>query len=142
MERAIHRREDEQVHHRNREQEERGHARADEPTDVVPRCEIGAQRSRRRRDRHRREDDDGRMAERKEQARRHRTLPILHQLSRDVVDRRDVVRVDGVSQAEAVRQQRRTQQQRIVTKGHERPRPGAEVGGDERGEQHDDAPSS
>jgi len=37
-----------------------------------------------------------------------RALAILHELSRDVVDCRDVIGVDGVSQAERISEQRRS----------------------------------
>ena len=43
-----------------------------------------------------------------------RTLAVLHQLPGDVVDRRDVVGVEGVTQPEAVGQRRGPEQQRIA----------------------------
>ena len=45
-------------------------------------------------------DDNRRVAEPKEEADRHRTLPFRHELARGVVDRRDVVRVKGVAHAQ------------------------------------------
>ena len=57
----------------------------------------------------RQRDDDGRVAERKEEADADRTLALLHQLARDVVDRGDMVGVHRVAQAECVGQQRRAQ---------------------------------
>ena len=52
-----------------------------------------------------------------------RTLAVLHQLSRHVVDRRDVVGVDGVAKAEAVRRAAPCQQQRVVAKRRRAPTP-------------------
>ena len=68
-------------------------------------------------------DDDRRVPEREEQSDRDRTLPLLHQLARHVVDRRDVVGIDRVPQPERIRQQRRAQQQRPRRECHQRERP-------------------
>ena len=64
-----------------------------------------------------------------------RPLPILHQLARDVVDRRNVVGVDRVAQAESVREERRAEQQRVGVECAERPRPRGEIGEHEPAEQ-------
>ena len=58
------------------------------------------------RDGGRAENDDGRMPEREHESNGYGTLAVLHQLARHVVDRGDMIGVDGVTQAEAVGQQR------------------------------------
>jgi hypothetical protein len=68
------------------------------------------------------------MAQREEQADAERPLALLHQLARDIVDGGDVVGVDAVAQAEAVGEQRRAEQQRLVVEHQERPRPGGKIG--------------
>ena len=76
-------------------------------------------------------DHDGRMAEREKQPDRDRPLAGLHQLAGDIVDRRDVVGIDRMPKAEAVGQQRRPEQDRLVVQGDERPQPGKQVSGDQ-----------
>ena len=69
MERAIDRHEDEQVHHRDGEQEQRRHRRADRcPPTSCHDASLALERRRRRGDGDRREHDDGRVAEREEEA--------------------------------------------------------------------------
>ena len=55
---------------------------------------------------------DRRVAERKEKADPDRTLALLHELAGDVVDRRDMVGVDCMAQAERIGQQRRAKEDR------------------------------
>jgi len=59
----------------------------------------------------------------------YRPLAILHEPSRDVVDRGDVIGVDGMAQPERIGEQRRSQQQRMRCKEPERqaPRGGVEA---------------
>ena len=78
----------------------------------------GRERHARDRERHHR-----RMAEREEQADAERPLALLHQLARDIVDGGDVVGVDGMAQAEAVGEQRRAEQQRLVVEHRGTPTP-------------------
>ena len=52
----------------------------------------------------RRQDDHRRMPQREIEADRERFLPVLHQLAHDIIDRCDVVRVDGVTKAEHISQ--------------------------------------
>ena len=59
-----------------------------------------------------------------------RPLALLHQLARDIVDRRDVVGVDRVTQTETVGEQRRAEQHRIVAQGDEGPEPDEDIRGD------------
>ena len=78
-------------------------------------------------------DHDGRMAERKEEADADRPLALLHQLARDVVDRRDMIGVDRVAQAEGIGEQRRAEQHRLVVQGDERPEPDENIAADQNG---------
>ncbi len=79
------------------------------------------------------------MAEREEEADADRALALLHQLAGDIVDGGDVIGVDRVAQAEAVGQQRRAQQHRMVVKGQERPEPGDHIGRDQESVESEDA---
>jgi hypothetical protein len=56
-----------------------------------------------------------------------RRLSVLHEFAHDVVDRRDMVGIEGVPQAQGVRQQRRAEQHRIAVKCQQRPAPRADV---------------
>ena len=60
-------------------------------------------------------------------------LPSLHQLARHVVDRGDVVGVDGVAQAEAVGEEGRAEQDGMVAERDQRPDPGQHIGEEEDG---------
>jgi len=62
-----------------------------------------------RRDRKDKRDHDCCVAEREEKSDRERAPPLLHQLARDVVDRRDVVGIEGVPEPEAVSQESRAE---------------------------------
>ena len=73
------------------------------------------------------------MAEREHQPQSHWPLTLLHQLARDVVDRRDVVGVDRVPQAEAVGEERSSQQHGIMPERENRPGPGGDVDGEQQG---------
>ena len=73
------------------------------------------------------------MAERKEEADADRALALLHQLARDVVDRRDMVGVDRVAQAEGIGEQRRSEQDRPIAQDDERPEPDENVAADQHG---------
>jgi hypothetical protein len=79
------------------------------------------------------------VADRKEKADRDRTLTVLHQFARDVVDRGDMVGVDRVAQTEAIGQQAGAEQQRMAVKSDERPDPGANIEDGENAINGDDA---
>lgn len=64
-------------------------------------------------DRNGQSDHDRRMAEGKVEADADRPFAVLHEFSRDVVDRRDVIGIDGMPQSEGVRQQRGSEQDRV-----------------------------
>ena len=102
--------------------------RADHAAEALERVETVLQRGRRDRDGDRQRDDDGRVAEREEQADADGPAAFLHQLAGHVVDRRDMIGVEGVSQAETVGERRRAQQHRIIVEGDDRPQPCGGVG--------------
>ncbi len=66
------------------------------------------------RERGREREDDRRVAEREEEAGAERPLPVLQQLPRRVVDRRDVVGVEGVPQPEGVGERGEAGQRRVA----------------------------
>jgi hypothetical protein len=63
------------------------------------------------------------MAERKHEADRQRAFPVLHQFPDYVVDRRYVVRIDGMTQSKAVRENRRSQKYRVTVESNSGPQP-------------------
>ena len=63
------------------------------------------------------------MSERKEEANADRTLTLLHELAGDVIDRRNMIGVHRVAQAERVGQQGRAKQNRPRVESDERPDP-------------------
>ena len=81
-----------------------------------------------------RPNDDGGVAQREKEADAHRTLPLLHQLARDVVDRRDVVRIHRVTQPKKVGQQRRAEQEGKGMEGGQRPQPRPEIEDNKNGQ--------
>ena len=62
-------------------------------------------------------NDDRRVAEREKESDADRPLALLHQLAGRIVDRGDMVGVDGVAQAERVGEERRAEEDRIVVQG-------------------------
>jgi hypothetical protein len=56
----------------------------------------------------------------------------LHQLARHVVNRRDMIRIHGVTQTKRVSQKRRAEQNWMIMKSDQRPNPRAEVDADEQ----------
>ena len=71
---------------------------------------------------------DSGVAEREEKSHRDRTPALLHQLAGDVVDRRDVVGIEGVPQPEAIGKEGRAKQKRILMECRDRPQPDADIG--------------
>ena len=61
------------------------------------------------------------MTERKEEPDADRALSLLHQLARDVVDRGDMIGINGVPQTEPVSQQCRAEIHGLVMKSAKRP---------------------
>ena len=54
------------------------------------------------------------MTEREKEPDGDRSFPFLHKLAYDIVDRRDVIGVDGMAQAESVGQERGRKQRRAI----------------------------
>ena len=73
------------------------------------------------------------MPERKEKADGDRPLALLHQLACHIVDRRQMVRIDGVTKSKAVRQHRGPDQDRLMDERHQCPDPGRQIGENENG---------
>ena len=123
----------EQIGGSDEKQKYRRRQRADHPADQLERREAAFEHAGRKRNRGGCEHHDGRMAERKEQADRNRPLAFLHQLARHVVDRRDVVGIDRVAQAERVGEERGADQHRVVVECDQRPNPGQHIGANQHG---------
>ena len=70
------------------------------------------------------------MTKREEEAGGIGRLAFLHELSDDVVDRGNVVGVEGVPEAENICQQSGAKQRRTVGEGDPRPKPGCGVSAD------------
>ncbi len=132
--------EDRDVHRRDREQEE-GRGQRPEQAAVMPQGLEAAEQGRRRGDGACGEDDHRRMAHGEEEADRDGPLAALHQLAGDVVDRRDMVGIDGVTQAEAVDDEGNAEQPGLGTERDERPDPGANVQKCERRVDQHEAPA-
>ncbi len=73
------------------------------------------------------------MAERKEESHADRALALLHELARHIVDRRDMVGVDRVAQAERIGKQGRPEQERPMAQDYKRPEPDEYVAADQDG---------
>ncbi len=79
------------------------------------------------------------MAEREEEPDADRASALLHELARRIVDRGDMVGVDGVAQTERIGEEGRTEQDGVAVKGDEGPDPNRDIGGDEKGGKSDQA---
>src|ERR1051326_8733032 len=79
------------------------------------------------------------MAERKIEPDGCRALAALQQLARDIVDCRDMVGIHRMAQAEAVGEQRGSQQNGVIVEGGDRPRPARNIGGDQSGEERNNS---
>jgi hypothetical protein len=116
---------------RDREQERRGDCRGNHAADLLQGGEVLLRGGGHWRDCENESDDDCCVAEREEESDGDRAPPFLHQLAGDVVDRRDMVGVEGMPQPEAVGEEGRAKKKRIALKRRERPQPDGDVGGDE-----------
>ena len=76
------------------------------------------------------------MPKREKQAHGDRALSFLHEFACDVVDCTDVIGIESMAQSEGVRERRRSQHDRIVVEGTQRPKPDSDVG---RYQQNQDA---
>ena len=97
---AVDRHQNNDVEDCDGEQEQRRDAGADDSANLLHRIESRRKRRRGEGDADRHEHHDGRMAERKEKSNADWALPLLHKLSGDVVDRRDMIGIDRVAQTE------------------------------------------
>ena len=131
LKRAVDRHQDNDVEDRDGEQEQRRDTGADDSAHLLERIEARGKRRRGECDADRHEHHDRRVAERKEKADANRTLALLHELAGDVVDRRDMVGVDCVAQAERIGQQRRAEEDRPRFKDDERPEPDDNITSDQ-----------
>ena len=122
---------DHEVDQADDQQERRRHPGADQATDLLEGRDV-ADDAGGDRDEHGQRHDDGRVAEREEEADRDRPLAVLHELAGGVVDGRDVIRVDRVAQAEGVGQEGRGQEDRVRGADSQRDDPGADVEGDQQ----------
>ena len=71
--------------------------------------------------------NDRRMPESEVETHRHRSSSVLHELASNVVDRSNVVSIDSVPKAEGVRQEGRSEQNRLFAESENCPHPGAQV---------------
>ena len=67
------------------------------------------------------------MTERKEETGRQRPLSLLHQFSDNIINRRDVVGINGVAQAEHIGQEGCSKKGGLVAKLRERPNPRCQI---------------
>src|SRR5262249_14412996 len=74
-------------------------------------------------------EDDRRVAEREEEPRRERPPPVLELAARDVVDRRNVVGVERVPQAEGVRQRAEPRERGMGARVEDEQSPAGDVEG-------------
>src|SRR5947209_19702549 len=104
-----------QVHNRDRQKEKHGDAAANDSAERLECGEPALQRSGGCGDTDRCNHDNSRMTEREKEPDGDRSFPFLHKLAYHIVDRRDVIGVDGVTQAEWLLQERvRTQLQALL----------------------------
>ncbi len=96
--------------------------------DYLERFEAAFERAGRQRDGDGSKHHDGRMTEREEQTDANRPLALLHLGPRDIVDCRDVVGVDGVTQPERIGEKGGADQHRIIMEGDQRPDPRQHIG--------------
>ena len=118
----------EQIDERDQIEKERRNGGADRRSHVLQSRKRASDRGGREGDRNGQCDDDRRVPERKEKPDGNRALVLRHQLSRDVVDRRNVIRVDRVPQPEGEGEQRRADQGGAPVKDDEREDPRSRVG--------------
>ncbi len=63
------------------------------------------------------------MAEREKETDRYRPLFLLHQFAGHIVDRGDMICIDGVAQPKSVRKESRSQERRFIVKSQKREDP-------------------
>ena len=93
---------DHHIHQGDGDQEQRRNRRANSGPDLFQKIELILDDRRDGINDQRRDHDNRGMAKRKEKTHRDRLFALLHQLSGHVVDRRNVIRIDGMPKAEGV----------------------------------------
>ena len=106
-----------------------GHARADVAAPVLERRDVRLHARRADRERRGEREHDARVAEREEEADPERTLLLLQELARRVVDRRDVVGVERVAQPEGVRKRAEPGERRVRAREEQEEAPAERCGG-------------
>jgi hypothetical protein len=71
--------------------------------------------------------DDGRMPEREHEPDGNWALSILHQFPGDIIDGCNMIRIDGVPQAEAIREECSPQKDRVAMEGNGCPQPRTKI---------------
>jgi len=99
---AVDAHDDQDVDQANDDQERAGDREPDDRARALDRRELGDDHPRRDDQRDGQDEDDRRVAEGKPRAHRERTLPVLEQFPRRVVDGHDMIRIHPVTQAERV----------------------------------------
>ena len=117
---------DDEVDDPDDEQERPGDGRPDEAADLPGGRDV-ADDPGRDRDEDRQADHDRGVAQREEEPDADGSLAVLHELAGRVVDRRDVVGVDGVAETERVGQEGRREHDRVGGRARDRERPGDQV---------------
>ena len=130
--------EDNDVDDGDGEEEKRRDESADEAADGASRVHAVLEGEGGGGDEDRADDDDGGVTEREHEADGDGALAFLHELAGNVVDGGDVVGVDGVAEAEAVGEQRGTEQEGVVAEGDGGPEPGAGIEDEEEAVDADD----
>src|SRR5581483_5135420 len=133
--------EHEQVEDADREQKRARHTGADRPAPVLERRDPLPNARRRESEPGREGEHDARVAEREEEADAVRASPVLQELPRRVVDRRDVVGVERVPQPERVRERPEPDQRGVRARViDEQAPPGGVEGADRAAEQGQPTP--
>ena len=132
---------DEKIHDRDQQQEKRRDRRADNSADLLKLRKMVPHIARALRHHQRHQHDHGGMAQRKEESDADRLLILLHQFPRHIVDRGDVIGVDGVTQAESVGKKAQAQRRRAGMKQRDGQKPSGDVQADEKDvDEQDPAP--
>src|SRR6202034_1671175 len=82
---------------------------------------------RRSRDRRRAENDHSRVPQREHEANCNWALSVLHQFPRYIVDRRNVIGVDGMTQTKTVSKKCSAHEHGVTVEGDTRPNPCADI---------------
>ena len=103
-----------QIEKTDQEQEGAGDRCADVAADVLEARNLRIDGLRRDRQARGEREDDRRVAKREEEADTHRAFAVLQQLARGVVDRRNVIGVEGMPKTEGVGQRSEPRERRVM----------------------------